>query len=164
MPEYSIDALPQALQSVRTRLLFVLRLEVHKPQVIGQTPGPFRRIGVISGGTFKGDRLSGHILEGGSDWQTIRTDRATTLNVRIVLQTEDDALIGMKYRGIRHGSPEAMARIDRGEIVDPSTYYLRIAPLFQTAAPRYDWLNRVISVGLGHRDADGVVYSVFEVL
>ncbi|HTW73759.1 MAG TPA: DUF3237 domain-containing protein [Steroidobacteraceae bacterium] len=159
-----IDSLPETLQSVRTRLLFVLRLQVHKPQIIGQAPASFRRIGVISGGSFEGERLSGRILEGGSDWQTLRSDRTLTLNVRIVLRTDDDALIGMTYPGVRHGPPEVMARIDRGEVVDPSQYYLRIAPAFETAAPKYDWLNRVIAVGLGHRDAEGVVYSVFELL
>lgn len=44
------------------------------------------------------------------------------------------------------------------------TYYFRIAPLFQTEAPRYTWLNTVVVLGIGHRLADGPVYSQFEVL
>jgi hypothetical protein len=50
------------------------------------------------------------------------------------------------------------------EVVDPTSYYFRINPLFETAAAQYDWINRVVGVGIGHRTADGPVYSVFEVL
>ena len=32
-----------------------------------------------------------------------RPDGSTTLDVRIVLQTDDGATIGMTYRGLRHG-------------------------------------------------------------
>jgi hypothetical protein len=158
------ENLPDVLKLVRTRPLFVMRLEVRKLQIVGATPGSYRRIGVVPGGTFEGERLSGTVLEGGSDWQAVRPDGATTLDVRLVLKTADDAMIGMTYRGIRHGPADVIKRIESGEVVDPTSYYFRINPLFETAAPRYDWLNRVIAVGIGHRQADGPVYSVFEVL
>jgi hypothetical protein len=86
------------------------------------------------------------------------------LDVRLTLKTEDGALIGMTYRGFRHGPPAVIERLNRGETVDPSGYYFRIAPLFETSAPRYDWLNRIICVGTGHRLPQGPVYRVFEVL
>ena len=158
------DNLPEVLQTVRTRKLFVMRLDVRNPQILGATPGAFRRIGVIPGGVFEGERLSGEVLEGGSDWQTVRSDRAMTLNVRLVLKTTDGALIGMTYQGLRHGPPDIMAQIDKGEVVDPASYYFRINPMFETAAPNYDWINRMIAVGIGHRPAGGPIYSVFEVL
>jgi hypothetical protein len=158
------DDLPEVLRSVRTRPLFVMRLEVRKLQIVGATPGGIRRIGVVPGGAFEGERLSGAVLEGGSDWQTVRGDGATILDVRLVLKTNDDALIGMTYRGLRHGPPDVVARLDKGEAVDPASYYFRINPLFETAAAKYDWINRIVAVGVGHRRADGPVYSVFEVL
>ena len=158
------DNLPDALKTVRTRSLFVMRLEVRKLQVVGATPGAFRRIGVVPGGSFEGERLSGVVLEGGSDWQTVRADGATTLNVRLVLKTTDDALISMTYQGVRHGPPDVVERIEKGEAVDPASYYFRINPLFETAAAKYDWINRLVAVGIGHRRADGPIYSVFEVL
>jgi hypothetical protein len=141
-----------------------MRLDVRKLQIIGATPSSYRRIGVVPGGMFEGERLSGEVLEGGSDWQAVRPDGSTTLDVRLVLRTKDDALIGMTYRGLRHGPADVIERIERGEVVDPASYYFRINPLFETAAPQYDWINRVIAVGVGHRLADGPVYSVFEVL
>jgi hypothetical protein len=156
--------LPDALKAVRTRPLFVMRLEVRKLQIVGATPGAFRRIGVVPGGSFEGERLSGEVLDGGSDWQTVRADGATTLNVRLVLKTKDDALIAMSYQGMRHGPPDVVEKIEKGEAVDPASYYFRIIPLFETAAAKYDWINRLVAVGIGHRRADGPVYSVFEVL
>ena len=158
------DNLPEILRNVRTRPLFVMRLDVRKLQIVGATPGSYRRIGVVPGGVFEGERLAGEVLEGGSDWQAVRPDGTTTLDVRLVLRTKDEALIGMTYRGLRHGPADVIERLERGEVVDPERYYFRISPLFETAAPRYDWINRVIAVGIGHRLANGPVYSIFEVL
>ncbi len=156
--------LPESLKSVRTRPLFVMRLDVRKLQVVGAVPGGVRRIGVVPGGSFEGERLSGEVLEGGSDWQMVRSDGPTTLDVRLVLKTTDGALIGMTYKGMRCGPPEVMERIDKGEVVDPASYYFRINPVFETASAHYDWINRILAIGIGHRLADGPVYSVFEVL
>jgi hypothetical protein len=158
------DDPPEVLKTLRTRPLFVMRLDVRKVQIVGATPGAYRRIGVVPGGSFEGERLSGEVLDGGSDWQTVRTDGATTLNVRLLLKTNDDALIGMTYHGIRHGTPDVVTRIEKGEVVDPASYYFRINSLFETAAANYDWINRVVAVGIGHRRADGPIYSIFEVL
>jgi len=157
------DDIPDVLRSVRTRPLFVMRLDV-RMLVPGPTPAGFRRIGVVPGGAFEGERLSGIVLDGGSDWQIVRGDGSTTLNVRLVLRTQDDALITMSYQGVRHGPPEVVARIEKGEVVDPESYYFRINPLFETASSEYGWINRIVAVGLGHRRADGPIYSVFEVL
>ncbi len=158
------DDFPDTLKLIRTRPLFVMRLQVRKMQIIGAAPDGFRRVGVVFGGSFEGERLSGEVLDGGSDWQTQRADGALSLDVRLVLQTSDGDTIGMTYRGLRHGPPEILAQIDRGEPVDAAAYYFRIAPTFETAAPRYDWLNRILAVGTGHRLPTGPVYSVFELL
>jgi Protein of unknown function (DUF3237) len=158
------DGLPDTLREVRTRPLFVVRLDVRPLQVVGATPGAYRRVGVVPSGVFEGERLSGRVLDGGTDWQNVRSDGSTALDVRLVLKTFDDALIGMTYRGVRHGSPDVIARVEKGETVDPGDYYFRIAPLFETAATQYAWLNNVVAIGIGHRRTDGAVYSIFEVL
>ncbi|WP_295989964.1 DUF3237 domain-containing protein [Rugamonas sp.] len=164
MSELRHDDLPEVLKNIKTKPLLTMRLDVRPLQVIGATPGATRRIGVVPGGQFHGERLSGVILEGGNDWQSVRNDGSTTLDVRLVLKTDDGALIGMTYRGVRHGPADVIARLEKGEVVDPASYYFRIIPMFETAAPQYDWLNRVVAVGSGQRRADGVVYNVFEVL
>ena len=158
------NGLPEALRDVRTRSLFVMRLDVRPLQIIGDASGAYRRVGVVPGGAFEGERLSGKVLDGGADWQHVRSDGRVTLDVRLVLKTADDALIGMTYRGLRQGSPDVIARVEKGEAVDPAEYYFRIAPFFETAAPPYAWLNNVVAIGIGHRGADGPVYSIFEVL
>jgi hypothetical protein len=164
MPDILFKDLPETLTELRTRPLFVMRLVVPKVVAVGATPGAFRRVGVVSGGVFEGERLSGEVLDGGNDWQNVRTDGATTLDVRLVLKTRDDALVAMIYHGIRHGPADVIARIENGETVDPRSYYFRINPMFETSAPQYAWMNRVLAVGAGHRFQDGPVYSVFEVL
>jgi hypothetical protein len=156
--------LPETLRSMRTAPLLVMRLVVPKVISVGATPGGFRRLGVVSGGSFEGDRLSGEVLDGGNDWQDVRADRATMLDVRLALRTNDGALIAMTYRGLRHGPADVLARIDRGEEVDAQSYYFRISSMFETASDKYGWLNRVVAIGVGHRFPQGPVYSVFEVL
>jgi hypothetical protein len=158
------EGLPVELRTVSTRPLFVMRLDVKGPLVVGGTSNGYRRIGIVPGGAFEGERLSGQVLEGGSDWQAVRGDGSTTLDVRLVLGTVDGVLVTMSYRGIRHGPREIIERIDGGEVVEPATHYFRINPLFEAPEGKYDWLNRVIAVGIGHRQADGPIYSVFEVL
>ena len=156
--------LPPELTAVRYKPLFIFQIEVKPPSIVGATPGYDRRIGEIAGGRFEGERLRGKILSGGSDWQSLRADGATTLNVRLVMQAEDGDLIAMTYLGVRHGPKEVLERIARGENVNPSEYYMRATPYFETASQNYGWLNRIVSVAYGHRVAGGAIYQVFEIL
>ena len=150
---------------IASRPLFTLSLELHPIQVLGATPYGQRRIAPVSGGSFTGDRLRGSVLpHAGSDWLLERADGASQLDVRLTLATDSGALIGMTYRGVRHSAPEVAARIARGESVEPSEYYLRTTPFYETAAPAYAWLNTIVSIGVGQRTANGVIYEVYEVL
>jgi hypothetical protein len=152
------------LAEVRTRPLFTAQLEVRPIVVVGETPTTFRRVGLVYGGHFEGERLSGEVLDGGSDWQSVRSDGSTILDVRLNLKTDDGALICMTYKGLRLGPPDVIARIEKGEVVDPASYYFRINPMFETASEKYAWLNGILAIGLGHRFEDGPVYNVFELL
>jgi hypothetical protein len=158
-----VQEVPEVLKSVRARPLFILREAVPPLIVVGQTPNTFRRIGVIQGGSFEGERLSGEVVTG-NDWQSVRTDSCIKLDVRLVLKTTDGALIVMTYECLRSGPPEVMQRLDKGENVDPASYYFRMNPLFETNSLKYDWMNRIITVGIGHRLPDGPLYSIFEIL
>lgn len=159
-----LDHMPAALRTTNTRPLFAMTVAVDMVHAPGGPAGGERRIGDIGGGEFRGERLSGTILPGGTDWQTVRGDGAILLDARVVLRTDDDGLIAMNYGGIRHASPELAARIARGEEVDPASYYFRITASFATSAPRYEWINRIIAVGTGHRLAAGPIYNIFEIL
>jgi hypothetical protein len=131
---------------------------------IGETPIGTVHLDQLGGGSFEGPRLQGEVLAGGMDQKVMRADGAFQPNVRLILRTDDDALIYMHYTGVRHGPPDIMDRVAAGEIVDSSAYYLRNAPFFHTAAAQYDWLNRIVSAGVGRREADHAVYGVFEIL
>ena len=75
MSETRFDNLPEILKSVRTRPLFVMHLKVRPLLVVGATPRVNRRIGLVPGGSFEGDRLSGQVIDG-ADWQAVRADAA----------------------------------------------------------------------------------------
>ncbi len=165
MKSDSLSALlPPEMTALRLEPLFIFQIAVNPPSVIGQTPGYDRRIGEISGGRFEGERLRGKILSGGSDWQSLRADGTMTLNVRLVMETDDKELIAMTYLGMRHGPKEVLERIGRGEKVSPTEYYMRATPYYETASQKYGWLNRIVSVAYGHRMAGGAIYQVFQVL
>jgi hypothetical protein len=152
------------MAEIRTSHLLTLRLAVSGMQPVGETPNGNRRIGLVAGGTFEGPKLRGTVLPGGADWIILRPDGVTTLDVRIVLQTDDGAAIALTYRGLRHGPADVMAKVNRGEFVDPAQYYFRIALTFETAAPQYAWLNTAFGIGTGSRPPEGPVYEIFEVL
>jgi hypothetical protein len=152
------------MAEIRTTHLMTLTLAVAGMQPVGATPNGNRRVGLVSGGKFEGPKLKGIVLPGGADWIIGRPDGSTTLDVRIVLETDDGAAIGMLYRGMRHGPASVMDRVNAGVYVDPAEYYFRTAVAFDTAAPKYDWLNRIIAIGTGSRPPEGPVYEIFEVL
>lgn len=152
-----------ALGDLRARPLFVMKVGVNHIHKIGGPAGIDRRVGEMSSGRFAGGRLSGDVLTGGADWQIARADGAVLLDARVVLRTDDGAEIAMDYSGIRSGPADVIARLGRGEPVDPADYYFRIAPRFSTSDPRYEWLNRILAVGIGHRLPEGPVYSIFEI-
>lgn len=152
------------MQNLRSRLLFEIDITLGARLVLNGTPFGDRRIVAVAGGSFDGPRMKGAVLAGGGDWLLLRSDRAAQLDVRLALQTDDNALIYMTYRGIRHGPAAVMDRLNRGEYADPAEYYFRITPYFETGSEKYDWLNRIVSVGIGERRPEAVRYSVFEVL
>jgi hypothetical protein len=148
---------------LRSEFLFTLTGSVAEPLKIGNTPSGERLIYSIEGGEFEGPRLKGTVLPGGSDAMLIRADGVVLPDVRMTLRTDDEQLIFMRYEGMRHGPPEVMERLARGESVDPGEYYFRISPQFETGSSKYAWLNKIIAVGAGHRLPTGPIYYVYEV-
>jgi hypothetical protein len=130
---------------------------------IGAVPAGMRRVIAISGGTVAGPRLSGRILPGGADFQLIRTDGVAELHARYVIETDAKELIYVENSGLRHGPPEAMDRLKRGEPVDPALIYCRTSPRFETAAPALQWLVRDLFVASVARFPDRVAISVYRV-
>jgi hypothetical protein len=154
------------MANIQTELLFDLSMELDQGtlQQVGLTPRGTRLIGYIKGGTFAGPRLKGDLLPGGGDWLLIRPDGVRELDVRLTLRTDDGHFIYMAYRGLFRITPELLQRITQGEAVDPSAYYLRSTPVFETAAEHYGWLNQIVTVGVGTRIPTGLQYTVYTIL
>lgn len=143
----------------------MLRVKVAPAQNVGAVPLGTRRTAPIGGGTFEGPRLRGTVLPGGSaDWLLLRGDGVLELDLRATLRTDDGALISMRSFGLRHGPPDVIAAIGRGETVDPATYYFRTTPRFETGHPAYSFLNRLVAVASGDRRPDGPIYTIHELL
>ena len=147
-----------------SRLLMMLQVFVSPPQKLGAVPHGTRIIAPITSGTFEGPRLRGKVLPGGGDWTLSRSDGVLELDLRITLETDDGALINMTSFGLRHGPAEVLAALARGESVDPTKYYFRTAPRFETSAPPYAFLNRLIAIASGDRRATGPIYTINEIL
>lgn len=143
--------------------LMQITVRVDPPLLVGNVPLGERRIINITGGHFSGERLRGDVLHGGADWQLVRPDGAAILEAKYTLRTDDGALLYVTNLGIRHGPPEVLARIAKGELVDPALYYFRATPRIETGAPQYAWLNDIMMVCSGVRTADAVLLDFYEV-
>jgi hypothetical protein len=133
---------------------FLFQMDVHAPNPIVVQPGPQgdRVIVAVTGGTFAGPKLKGKVLAGpGAEWATLRPDGSLKADVRLVLETEDEAFILMTYNGIACPGEDGNFRI-------------RTAPLFETGDPQYSWLNQVQAVGMGTSHERGVLYDVYQIL
>ncbi len=138
-------------------------VKIGAPQMIGAVLTGERRIIPITGGRFEGAKMRGEILPGGADWQIVASDGTAMLEARYTLRTDDGALIYVRNSGFRHGPPEVLAAIARGEQVDPHKYYFRASPTFETGDKKYAWLNRIICVCSGVRTKEEVLLDFYEV-
>jgi Protein of unknown function (DUF3237) len=146
------------------RLTRIYRLEavLGEPIDVGDVSGGRRRIVPLTGGTFKGPELNGKLLPGASaDWQIVLRDGTALGDIRYTLQTDGGALLYVQSRGVRHGSPEVLERLGRGENVDASEYTFRTSTWIETASRELDWLNSGVFVGVGGRRPGAVIYETY---
>lgn len=131
-----------------SRPLMQLRLSTSAIQEIGATPHGTLLVFPVTGGSFEGERLRGKVLGGGGDWVTAMADGTYELDLRVTLETDDGALIHMTFSGVR----------------DDANHYLRTLPRFETASPKYAFLNRLLAVGIGEIRPEGPVHVIEEIL
>jgi len=136
-------------------------VELDPPMSLGQTESGERRIVPIVGGHFDGPTLRGKVLPGGADWQVVHPDGMITIDTRYTLQTHDEALVYVSTQGVRHGPAEMLARLSRGQQVDPREYYFRLTVRLETGMPEYSWVNRRVFVACAARLQSSVVYDLY---
>ena len=133
---------------IESRPLMVLRLATAPTQDIGATQQGTLTIFPVVGGSFEGERLRGKVLAGGGDWVTARSNGTFTLDLRVTLETDDGSLIHMTFTGVR----------------DDANHYFRTVPRFETAAPKYAFVNRLLAIGIGEIRPEGPVHTIEEIL
>lgn len=150
---------------LNARHLMTLSLDVGFAAMltIGKTPAGLRRIAPVNGGSFRGTRLNGLVRPGGADWVVNRGDGVMVIDVRLVLEADDAALIYLTYQGRFLAAPEVMARFNKGALLDRADYSLAITARFECGAEQHAWLNNVIAVGTGEQTATGPIYTIYEV-
>jgi hypothetical protein len=149
---------------IRFEFLMNLAVDVGELVSMGQGPLGERRVVAIDGGTFEGPKLRGEVLPGGADWQIARADGVLDLDARYALREKSGALIRVLSQGYRHGPPEVLAALARGEEVEPARYFFRTVMRFETGAPGFAWLNKTIAVGSAERRARKVLIAAYSLL
>ncbi|MDN3920689.1 DUF3237 domain-containing protein [Roseateles violae] len=129
---------------------------------LGEAPGGERRYVPLGGGRVQGPELNGRVVEGGVDWQLRRSDGVLEIAAHYVLRADaDGGLIEVRSEGLRHGPPEVMAALARGESPPRERYFFRTLMRFQTGAPAWLHLNKVMAIACGERRAREVVLDVY---
>jgi hypothetical protein len=143
--------------------IFTIEADLDAIMSLGRTPMGERRIIGIRGGTVRGQKFNGRVLPGGADWQVIRGDGAADIQARYTIESDAGARVLVDSVGLRHGPPDVIEKLARGDNVDPALYYFRTVMRFETGDPSTDWLNRIIAVSRGQRLARAVRLDVYEV-
>jgi muconolactone delta-isomerase len=161
-PRRQEPPMSNALPDPRLTRVYRLEATLGQPLDLGATVQGHRRIVPLTGGSFDGPGMRGKLLPGASaDWQVVLPDGTALGDIRYALQTDAGDLLDVRSRSTRHGRPEVLARLGRGEPVDASEYTFRAATRIQTASPDLDWLNKGIFISVGGRQAPGVIYETY---
>lgn len=148
------------------RFEFLMRIAADVGEVRSMGGGPLgeRRVVAITGGRFEGPQLQGEIVPGGADWQIVRADGCLDIDARYAMRTSAGAMIRVVSQGYRHGPPEVLAALGRGEDVPAERYFFRTVMRFETGARELDWLNRTIAVATAERKARQVRLEAWRLL
>ena len=122
------------------------------PHVLDNTPVGDRWIFEVESGTIEGERLNAKLKgQNSADWFVISPAGVGQLDVRVLLETDDGAMVFMQYHG----------RVDLSSGTPGPTY---AAPRFETGDERYAWLNKIQVVAKGQLEGgSNLVYEMYEV-
>jgi hypothetical protein len=147
-------------QKIDAEEIFVINADLIRPPVLAGT----KVIYSVIGGSVTG-KIKGSVLPVGGDFATFTSPTTLKLDVRLVLRTDDSATIYCTYTGYLHTDTATykIIRAGKGFQIDPSRYYFRTNPIFETSSAKYDWLNHTITVGFGTITAAGVSYKIYAI-
>ena len=149
------------IRAVRLRPLLAIAVSVEEPVVVDVE----RRYVSFTGGTFEGrGGLRGIVLPGGTDWQRVRPDGSLELDAHYALRSDDGDGIEVHSTGVRRAGAEVLRRLNAGDRVDPEEYYFRTHIRLRTSARALAYLDGLVGISSGRRDAALVHIDVHEVL
>ena len=123
---------------------------LRQPFILNGTPVGGRWIFEVDDGRIEGDRFNAKLVgNAAADWLTVGPDGVGTLDVRVLVETDDGALVFIQYNG----------RVDTNDLGAP----VYAAPRFETGDDRYRWLNKVQAVAKGRLDGSTLTYEIYEV-
>ncbi len=127
---------------------------LRRPIVLTGTPAGHRLVYELESGCIESDRLRATMVGSSSaDWLTVGPEGTGTMDVRVMAQTDDGALIFIQYNG----------RVDLTDGIQAGmTKPLYSTPRFETGDPRYLWLNHIQAVGKGRMNGPVLTYQLFE--
>ena len=151
------------LAAPELRFFADLSVQVAPAQEVGHTVHGRRRLIPILSGQVHGQGWTGRVLGGGADFQLIVNERLAELDARYTIELDGGDLIFVSNRALRVADSATMARLMRGEAVDPAQVYFRCSPQFETASPSMAWISERLFIGTGARLPDQVLMRFFEV-
>ncbi len=143
--------------------VFSLRGELAPPLEYGRIDGLRERFIPVTGGSVYGPKLTGRVLPGGGDWQSVADDGLSHVLARYSLEADDGTLIGVTNTGVRTASLPVMEKLVAGIEVPPDAYYFRTNPVFQVQAGPHEWLRRHLFIARGIRKPDHVIVDFYRV-
>lgn len=155
-------SLPAPTLELIAELTVTVAAPIEAGDVQGASTRGKRRTIPITGGTVRG-RLSGRVLAGGADFQLVVSDTMAVLDARYTLELDSGARIFVQNHALRRGSADAIAKLVRGESVDPAEIYFRCVPTFEVSDPSLAWLTESIFIGTGARFPDRVEIAFYRV-
>jgi hypothetical protein len=154
-PFMTVCRAEEPVPALRTEFAFVTHVATGPAVVAEATPQGATRYVPILGGTVSGPGLKATILTG-ADLQVIRADGVIDIEAHYMMKTDDNVIISVVNRGLRHGPPAVMARLLKGEAVPRDQYYFRtVSQLQAPVGSRYENLNKALFIATAERETGG---------
>jgi hypothetical protein len=122
----------------KTEHVWDAKVKIANMIVLGESKRGTRRVIPILGGTFKGPKISGVVMPGGEDWQTVRPDGDTELYARYLMKTDDGHIIQVINQVLIHAPSNQ-------EKAEP--YIRSVVDLEAPSDSPYSYLNHAIFLG-----------------
>ena len=161
--EAAIAGRARSTTQLATDYLMTLHAPLHAPYEVD--PNFFIFL-AKENGWVRGPKINGTILQPTGDWLRVMPGGSRRLDVRLILKTDDDALIYIGFNGVLSINQKNSERLEKGATLTSTDIYFVIAPTFETSHPRYAWLNHIQGIGkvVALKAGEGfVTYDIFAI-